>query len=67
MLAHIRKKLEQDANVLADRLETTFGPPKKIEMYEEMDGYGIRLRWGRMGFESDKTYLITLTLDDGGL
>lgn len=67
MLAHIREKLEKDAALLADRLETTFGSPKKIEVYEVMDGYGIRLSWKRMGFTNDKTYLVTLTLDDGGL
>jgi hypothetical protein len=67
MLAHIRVLLERDASILADALETTFGSPKKIEVYEEQDGYGIRLSWRRMGFGSDKTYLVTLTLDDGGL
>jgi hypothetical protein len=66
MLQHVREKLDKDAGQLADQLETTFGSPRKIEVYEVMDGYGIRLTWKRMGFGSGKTYIVTLTLDDGG-
>lgn len=67
MLAQVRKKLHADANLIAERLESAFGSPTKIEFDEVCDGYGIKLTWPRMGFTSGKTYIVTLTLDDGGL
>lgn len=67
MLPHIRKKLEEDADFVARELESALGTPSKIEYDEVLDGYGIRLTWKRMGFASGKTYIVTLTLDDGGL
>lgn len=67
MLPQIRAKLEKDAGIIADKLESAFGFPKKVEVYENGDGYSVQISWKRMGFGSDKTYLVVLTLDDGGL
>lgn len=67
MLPYVREKLNRDAGIIADQLESAFGTPKKVEVYDVMDGCGIRLTWPRMGFGCEKTYLVTLTLDDGGL
>ena len=67
MLPHIQKKLQDDAIVVAEQLETTFGTPAFIGFDEVCDGCAITLKWRRMGFRSGKTYIVTLTLDDGGL
>lgn len=67
MLKIVREQLQKDAHIIAEQLETAFGSPKRVTYDEICGGYGISLSFGRMGFGSGKTYLVTVVLDDGGL
>ena len=65
MLKEIRDKLQEDADIIADSLETTFGSPTSVTFHEDLDGYGIIITYPRMGFGTQKTYIVSVVLDGG--